>query len=701
MDDGQYAQPLSLAKSAPSNDDDEGGLDLTQIVGAVRRRLWVIAGLTVLVATGATLNALNYTPVYQAQFEILTEPVTVETQVISSLPQTLSGREESLSTLDETKIKVLLSPGVLSPLVEQLQGKYPQLSYQALMKNLSIKVTGANILQVGYTNSDSELVADVLELVAEAFLSYSLEERQTDIRQGIEFVEEQIPQLDARVDNLQQQLQNMRQRDNLIDPANKAQQLTSQMGGVEQQLLNNELELAKVRSLYQDLERELSENTPELATAVALKDNARYQGLLTQLQDIDTQIAKDSVLFLDTSPDIRILREQRENLLSLLAQEGERVRAELASQLRELEALDRALRQTVERLNGEVKRLSVITREYSDIQRELQIATENLNQFLAKREALRIDAAQREIPWRLLAPIGEPQPSKNDVKKTAALGIILGLMLGFGAALGIDKLSNRIYTLRDLKYLTKRPILGAIPLNRQLKKVSAVVSLSALVEQVTAKYTLSSASGRAYQIEPFFEAFCSLYANIRLLNCDRAIHSLTIAASGDDEGTSTVAIHLAQAAAAMGQRVLIVDTDLRSPELHERAGLLNKHGLTDLITGQFELEEAIERSPLENNLFVLTAGSIPPDPIRLLASQKMVDLMHKMQSTFDLVIYDTTKIVGLADVSLITANTDGLLLVAAIGKIKSGVLERALDDLRLAGIPLLGTVANRVKVRKF
>ena len=702
----QYSQPLTLANAVQFNDSDEGGLDLDQVLGAIRRQGLLIAGVTTLVASAAILKTLIDGPVYQSKFEILTEPVTVETQVISSAnPQTLSNREEVVAVrADEVKLKILKSPRVINHIVEQLQTQYPDISYDDLVEKLKIKTVGENadILEVTYQNKDLELVRNVVDLVAKAYLKYSLEERQTDIRRGIVFVEKQLPQLRSRVETQQDQLQKLRQKHNLVDPETKAKQLSSQIGAVEQQRLDTQLQLNEAKSLYAYLQKELAQQPAELAAASVLSENSRYQGLLNQLLEIDTQMARESVLFLEKSAESEILREQRQNLLPLLHREEQRVAREIASRIRDLEARNQILTKTLERLNQQVKQLSVITREYTDIERELLIATDNLNQFLAKREALQIDVAQREVPWQLLAPPSEPQPSSASVKKNLVLGTILGLLLGLGAALAVDKLRNILYTSKEIKDITGLPLLGVIPFKKELEEFALAEDVTVSIQQAESKLELGNGhKPKRYPASPFFEAFRSLYTNICLLSPDSPTRSLVISSAAPAEGKSTVAIHLARAAAAMGQRVLLVDTDLRHPNLHNRLELMNMRGLTNIIsTENLDFNNVILRSPLEDNLFVLTAGSVPPDPIRFLASQKMKDLMEQLQVAFDLVIYDAPPLLGLADVPLLAAQTNGVVLVAGLGKLKRSLLEQTLDELKVSGTPILGLVANGSQVRQ-
>ncbi|MEL7034357.1 MAG: polysaccharide biosynthesis tyrosine autokinase [Cyanobacteria bacterium J06592_8] len=700
---GRDSQSLQAAYIPPIEDDDEGGLELGQVIGAIRRRVLMVLGFTIVVASAAVYKAATDTPVYQSQFEILTEPVTIETQVISATnPETLSSREEIVAVnADPVKLKLLESPKVLDPVVEKLQDRYPGITYEAVVRNLNVKAFGTDLLIVGYRSPDPELVKSVLDLVTEAFLDYSLEVRQTDIIKGIEFVEDQLPVLRNRVQNQQQRLQALRQKYNLVDPQTTGQQLAAQISGIEQQRLDVQLQLQQARAMYTNLQQQLVNSATETATASVLSQNARYQALLSELRAIDNEIAKGSVLYLEESPEIQVLQEQRSRLLPLLRQEGEQVARDLGNHIQELEARYRILSETLERFNQQVKQLSVINREYGDIQRELSIATENLNQFLSKREAFRIDVAQRERPWQLLTPASEPKPSSTSVKTNFVLGSVLGMLLGVGAALAIDKFSNILYTPKEIKDIAKLPLLGIIPLDKTLKHRNSMADLSNVFLQTVPNELSLEASNPSQPLVPiFYEAFRSLYTNIRLLSPDAPIRSVVISSAMLGEGKSTVAIYLAQAAAEQGRRVLLVDTDLRQPNLHSFLGLANMQGLTDVISSDLDFNHVIQQSPQENNLFVLTAGSTPPDPIRVLASQKMLDLMGQLRSAFDLIVYDTPPLTGLADAFLLASETNGLVLVTSLGQVKRSALENTLDQLRDRSnfsTPVLGLVANRSK----
>jgi succinoglycan biosynthesis transport protein ExoP len=685
----KYPHPLSQANTAQLNDVEEGGLNLGQVGSALRRRIFLIVGLTGIVATAAVLKAEQDPPVYQGEFEILTKPLTGESKALADVPQTLGSQLNIAGANAETTkttIAVLKSRKVLAPILEELQPKYPKLTYEVLAGNLSIQPQQESILQVQYLDADQKEVTEVSQALAKTFLQYSLAERQAEVAQAIKFVKQEKQPIERRVISWQNQLGNLRLENNLIDPTQKAGEVSGHIATLTQQQLDNRVQLAQMVAKYQDLQTELAQQPGERAGNLVLSENPRYQKILDQIQEVDVEIKKQSAKFTDFNPTIGTLQDRKNNLLPLLSAEEVRVQKDFQSRIQELQARDRALGVKINNLNNYVKKLAIITRNYDNIQRELQVATQGLTQFTTKEQALQLDKAQKQQPWQLLDPkltkVTKPDAVSDSAKKNLALGGMLGLLLGVGAALVVDKLSNIFYTSKELKEATRLPLLGVVPLRKELA--------------LTTKENASKGVQPVSSIS-FFEVFRSLYTNILLLGSDTPIRSLVISSAGQGDGKSTVAIQLAQAAAAMGQRVLLVDANLRCPTLHNRVGLMNIQGLTDVISQDLEWSNVIERSHDEENLFVMSAGPIPPDSVRLLASQKMQDLMDDLQASFDLVIYDTPPVLGFADAYLLAANTNGMVLVAGLGKLKRTVLQQALEEIQVSGTAILGLIANKSK----
>ncbi|WP_416666467.1 GumC family protein [Egbenema bharatensis] len=712
----QTAAPL-----APG-DLNEDEIDLGKIFSTLRRRALLIIAVASAVTIGAGVQTSFEDPVFESKVEILIQRTSAEQEVTSSLPDAIRREQTDTGISNPDLLRVLTSNSLMTPVVEKLQQQYPGMCEQIIssddetldlasltaveqvdrcrgiiLSNLNAEIIEeeSDIIRVTYKGMDPDEVRAILDLAADEYLEYSLEYRLNEIQRGIQFVEGKLPDLRENVALLQDQLQQLRQRYNLITPDARGEELSLQVRSFREQFLQSQVELEQTRESVSNLQGELSGTSPEVAASGRLSQNARYQRLVGELLDLDAEIAQASTLYLDTTPEMEVLLERRQSILGLLSREGQIVQGEASGQLRELEVRDQALQSTLGTLRSDVDDLAVITRIYTDIDRELTIATETLNQFLAKREVLQIDAAQREIPWLLLTPTTDPEPIVSSLPRNLAIGGILGVMLGIGLALAIEALTDVVHNPNDLKRITRLPVLGSIPANRSAATQFSETSQADQLSPAGSAIVPTQRSG--YERDPFAEAFRSLYTNIRLLNSDDPIQSIVITSTQPGEGKSTTAIHLAKAAAAMSQRVLLVDTDLRNPSLHEYLDLRNTGGLTDVMSGDLLLREAVRQANFETNLFILPAGVVPPDPTRLLSSKKMQRLMEQFQDNFELVIYDAPPLVGFADAYITSAHADGLVLVAEMGKLKSSSLEQAMEQTKVAKIPVLGVVSQKVK----
>ena len=634
--------PLIYQAKLPENEPDE--LNLRQLLGMIRRRALVIAGVSIAVTSAIGFWTMKQTPKYEGKFQLLVEPVTEQgnldnlTQILGS--QNNQSSRKSSSSLDyDTQIQVLRSPNLMSPIIEEIEKRYKDVNYDSLLGSNQLTISQleeTKILEVRYRDTDPKKVQFVLHQVARGYLRYSLRERQTNLRQGIQFVDSQLPQLRARVDKLQGELQAFRQQNNLLDPESQAQQLANRVSTIEGEQLDTQVKLREARSLYTTLSAQLGLSPNQAIATATLSEAPGYLELLKQLSEVETKIATESVRFTEDSPTIQSLRERRRSLLLLLKEESEKVlgrslaadggasnaspsqiRMELTKQLvnaaneiQVLQVRQSAIAQAERSLNQQVKQMPVIARQYTDFQRELNVVTESLNRFLGVRQNLEIEAAQKALPWQIILKPKQPEePVSPNPERNMILGTIAGLLLGTGAALLIERLDNVFHSPDELKDRTKLPLLGVIPYCKQLKQMTPVATMTELMpSEESPTSQRNRRKPQWYQASPFLESFRSLHTNIRFLGSDTPIHSIVISSATPADGKSTVAVHLAQAAAAMGQRVLLVDADLRRPQVHNVLGLENQVGLSNVIATGLTAKQAIQRLPMWDHLYVLTAG---------------------------------------------------------------------------------------------
>ncbi|TAF36388.1 MAG: polysaccharide biosynthesis tyrosine autokinase [Oscillatoriales cyanobacterium] len=695
-----------------------------------RNRSFLVIGVAAAVTTGVFAWTLTQKSEYEGRFQLLVETPVTQNTLAKVYSGELKLQPASPATPEnpvfdyESQIQVLQSPQVMSPIIKQLQAKYPEINYNYLLNEkadnlpflqgtrLSInRFKNTKIIEVRYRDFNPKKIQFVLEKVALGYRNYSVQDTKTQISQSLDFVKSKIPNQQKRQQALQTEIQKLRQQYNFIDPQVQTQQLAQQISQLQTQRLDAQTQLNQQRLLYINLQNQLGLTQQQALMASALSQAPRYQGMLTQLQQLEGQIAINSATYTDNSPQMQLLREQRKNLIPLLKKEAQQVlgtdlakvnsqvlafqdpvRIKLieqfigtANSIQILGVRNQVLEQAAKQLNQYSQGFPVIFRRYADLQREAELTNNTLNGLLAKQQALQLEAVgKKEVAWEVIAKPEIPRYKNGELMAVApimplnlALGGLAGLLFGMLAAQLAERFNNK--TVFNSPEDVNDKILRLPP----------------------AETTTIDVGSSPVPTDAFEEAFRSLNANIRLLNVNSPIASCVITSCQVADGKSTVAVNLARAAAAMGQQVLLVDADLRRPQVHEMLGLPNWQGLHNVIAEDVDVEEVILRSPRDENLFVLTSGPVPPDPTKVLSSRKMQHLMAALASHFDLVIYDTPPLLGLADANLLAAHTNGLMLVVGLHQTEREALLLAFEDLKMAGIPLLGMVANNDKGSRY
>ena len=686
--------------------EESNDLSLKNFFGLLQRRAFVIVAVVSVGMAGVTYSTLTQESIYQGNFQILVEPVNNDDQLGKI---NLVDSPFSKTGLDyESQIQVLKSSELLEPIIKKLQESYPEITYASFISNLNIRRLGTTkVIEVTYKSSNPQEIQSVLNTVSQFYLKYSLNKRQTKLRQGVQFVNKQLPDIQNRVAQLQKEMQIFRQKYNFIDPESQSAAISSQIQSLTQQRLSVNQQLAAAKNNYLRLQ------TPEEQLAI-LNDAPLYQQLIAQQRQLDTQISGELARFQGDNPVIQTLQDKRDNLLPIINAEAKRILntkiAQAAVLIRKVEVDNQQLTQAEQQLQIKLEQLPVLSRQYTDIQRNLQLANESLTRFLANREQLQIEVAQTELPWELIqAPTQLRDPISPNVLRNLLLGFVASSLLGLGAAKIIEDIDNTYHSIESIQDKMRLPILGTLPFD----KFSADTSINSnnrlnddkLVradifqgaDKSSRTLRRQTSENRYYGQGEFWESLQVLYSNIQLLNSDEPISSLVISSAMPGDGKSTIAFNLAKIATAMGKKVLLVDSDLRRPQIHKLSELNNLWGLTNLISSSQDVDQVIREVPAIKNLSVITSGPIPPDPARLLSSDRMKQLMEYFCQNFDLVIYESPPMLGLVDARLIAPNTDGIMLVVRMNKTDKSALAQVQDTLKTYPINLLGLVVNADK----
>jgi capsular exopolysaccharide synthesis family protein len=298
--------------------------------------------------------------------------------------------------------------------------------------------------------------------------------------------------------------------------------------------------------------------------------------------------------------------------------------------------------------------------------------------------SLQTGNAELVQPAELPTSPSSPKPLRNGL-----IGALLGLLLGIGLAFLFERLNRSLQEPEDAGEAFDLPVLGIVP---------------------ESKAIVQSNAGLAAEL-PFMEseAFRMLRASLRYFNVNRDVRSVLVTSSAAQAGKSTVAWNLARVAAT-SSRVVILETDLRNPTLAQQHGLERGPGLTELLTHQVDLEGATQHKSIpagaggttggESRLDVIVSGSVPPNPAGLLESEAMSGVLEQLKAHYDLVVIDTAPIGVVSDAFPLLRKVDGVIVVVRLGETSRDAARRIREQLARLEAPVLGIVANGVKVRR-
>ncbi|AZC12331.1 polysaccharide biosynthesis tyrosine autokinase [Microbacterium sp. ABRD28] len=270
-----------------------------------------------------------------------------------------------------------------------------------------------------------------------------------------------------------------------------------------------------------------------------------------------------------------------------------------------------------------------------------------------------------------------PAPSSPNVPLNLALGALVGLALGVGAAVLRSVLDTRIRSPRDVEQVTDRPMIGAIPFDPKVKERPLIV--------------------HADPLSPRAESFRALRTNLQFLDMDGRA-SFVVTSSVPSEGKSTTTINLAIALADAGKRVALIDTDLRKPKVAEYLGIEGGAGLTDVLINRARVGDVMLPWG-QRSLYVLPAGKVPPNPSELLGSAQMHTLLEVLERDFDVVLCDAPPLLPVTDAAILAKATSGAIVIVASGQTNRHQLDGAMDALQTVGAKVAGLVMTMVPTR--
>ncbi len=740
----QSPESVKTRPSGFSEARQEEGISLNAILSGLRKYWYASVFTTALLMGVVGYLTWKQTRIYRSSVQIAIE-LKSGTSVADKLTHGGDGSgeqsEDRLIAID-TITQSLKSKSMLEQAIATIPDPKLRPSVIQVLRGLAIQSRpDSNILTVSYTAvSPSEIMA-VLNALSKVYVDYSIKTKKARTNNSIEFIESQLPPSRKRLATSAAQIEQFRIKYRFVDPATSATALDGYRQSIVAKINEARSTYYQTQQQYAELKKQLSavglSSNGNLSTTMLTQDSG-YQELFKQLKELELKYNQESVRFSPENPLIVSLKEKRDAVLVLLRERAQQVlkrqvadseltqggianfgnnlaqnlanrQAEIETSLVAQTAQSQSLEAVYAQVQTQIAQLPGLQKQYTELQREYQIASQELTAFLQKVQELKIVNAEQVVPWKLLDPPEFPNfPVSPDVPRQMALGAIGSLLAGVLVSVGLNKLDNRVDNPDSVKAMTGMPILSLIPKVEDLDQSSSMRGGT----------FLQTAKGKSkdYSYWSFIESIRTLALGIGLTAVGaasplenredkRAGKIIAMTSSLPKEGKSTITFHTSNTLAELGYRVLLVDADLHKSSiaklcanspLFKREDCDDANGLSDAIVGSYEWKDLIKISP-ESKLHVLFSGKQTVSSIVLFNSPRLLKLMNEWREEYDYVIFDTPPIVGVSDTRLLSSLVDGLIYIVSLNVAQKQIIDRGIDIISLLKTPVLGLAINRVE----
>ena len=709
---------------------DEPEFGYSQLFGVlIRRSLWV--GGAIIGALGiAAVLTLREEPVYQSSMQLLVEPNYRQTVDIT-------GQEDSRSFSSQadyaTQLNLMRSNTFVELAIERLLENDPEFCGESAdqaecidrfqealaLSQLVEDGTETRIFEVRFQANDPAVVQTFLEMLGEVYLKYNDDRQAQRLERGLTLVNQRIEETQDTLEGSRQALKQFREAENLINPEEQALATAEAVRAMEQNAVEIESQVRDVQASFNALQTQLDADPETALISSRLSQSSRYQQLLNALQETELNLAQRLSLYAEADPGVQDLDSQAERQVLLLQEEVVRILGEMPGQLAQsetallsqgqlgaidlqlvndlvqaqvtlqsLEARQDWLAQTLQAMQVEFRTFPNLIAEYDRIQPEIEIQQQSLEQLLLSREEISNELAQGGFSWNIVEAAQPGRKISPQPKQNLLLGLVAGAFVGGALAFGREALDNVVRTSDELKKQVALPLLGVIP----------EISRGELASLAVRRKNNAAASEPfpLNQWPPFRDAIDLIYKTVQLTSA-QPLSSLMVTSARTGEGKTTLAMGLALSAARSHQRVLLIDANLRHPAIHKQLPILNKPGLSAYL----QLDSTRQKLPnvpltqvsVANTVIdVLPAGERADDPVSLLSSLSMQQLLAKAEAKYDLVILDAPAILGVADGLQLASLCKGVVAVSRLDQTTQADLTRAVAILNQ--VNTVGIVAN-------
>ena len=690
------------------NSRDSIDIDLGAYFLKLKRRWKTVSAIFFLTLGAAGLLSTKLTTKYEATGKLLFKPSS-----LASLTGVAEDSSKLTNLLDRSnplynQQEQIVTSSVLQKTVEKLALKNEEgefINPNSLRGQLNVELLGGtDVIQVGYVDPNPKFAASIVNTLMSVYVEEQIRGNQSEPATAHKFINQQIPVLKAKVEQAESELAKFRKDNKIVDLQQEKQTTIEKIANLKRQIAFVGSRYQGIKAQTITLQKQIGLSLEKAIAADQLGSTPIVASILDGMTLTENQLIREKRRFKEGHPNIISLQEKKANLNRQLQQlmnqtlgQGVQVSSglirnnpykqtnlekfielkiqELSLQRQNL-ALDKAQQIALKRAQA----IPELDNKEQELLLEFKIADKNYKNFLDSLQEVELAVQQNTSNVEIVEPAIVPMQGSSSRMKLLALGFIGGLFLSNAAVLFLEVGDRSLKTISEIRKKLPYTILGIVPLDNDQAANQGV-----LVEQEPDSY--------------ISEIYRMIQTNLTARNYQFPPKVILVTSSVPGEGKSTVTANLAAAISQLGNRVLLIDGDLRRPTQHRMWNRKDCQGIREVIQGETELVDAVTK-PM-HNLKLLASGEVVSNPLAILDSPDMNQLIAKSRRGYDLVLIDAPPLPVTADILTLNKLVDGVLFVSRPGVIEHESAELAQEILETIQDKILGMVVNGVNATEF
>jgi capsular exopolysaccharide synthesis family protein len=544
-----------------------------------------------------------------------------------------------------------------------------------------VPVRGTQLVEIRYTSGDPVFAAKAANAVANAYIQQTTELKFSTSKEAADWLSDRLAEQRKAVEASEAALQAYKEKNGGVSMSDGGSNIVVQrLTDLNAALTKAKTDRINKEAAYNQLKS--AEASGSLESFPVILANEYIQKLRTDLADLQRQQALLADRYGERHPEVIKNKTAIQSAEAKLRGEMGKIVEATHSEYQSAVGQETSLQSALDAQKSEALSLNRKGIEYGVLQREAESNRQIYESLMQRTKETGITSESRTTNVRIVDAAEVPRsPISPNVTHELTMTFGISLIFAVGVAFGLEYLDNRIRTPQEMKAELGVPFLGMVP--------------SVSKEKGTGDPLVSRAVSAN-----FAEAFKSIRTNVLFSSAEEGMRSIVVTSSGPGEGKSIVSSNIAVSLAQAGQRVLLIDGDMRRPRVHEIFGSDQEPGLSNILTGGAKAADAIRRCPTVHGLWLLGSGHIPPNPAELLGSHRFRDFVGSLEDHFDWVVIDSPPVLVVTDSAIVANNASGVVFVVGSDKTTKQAARAAVEQLDSANARIIGSVLNRVNLAR-